>query len=142
MTLLGEESKKALREQLKRHEGVVYKAYLCSQGKPTIGVGRNLEDLGISDDEAMFLMDNDIDRAEQELSTKIPYLAELSEVRIGVLINMDFNLGITRLLKFVKMLEALEQHDYDTAAEEMLGSLWASQVGNRAIELSEMMKKG
>jgi lysozyme len=55
---------------------------------------------------------------------------------------MDFNLGITRLLKFVKMLEALEQHDYDTAAEEMLGSLWASQVGNRAIELSEMMKKG
>jgi len=87
-------------------------------------------------------MDNDIDRSKQELSRNIPYLAELSEVRIGVSIKMNFNLGITRLLKFVKMFEALEQHDYDTAAEEMLDSLWASQVGNRAIELSEMMKKG
>lgn len=142
MPLLNNESNEELMQQLKRHEGVKYDLYLCTAGKQTIGVGRNLDDVGITEDEAMYLLNNDIKRVEDELEARFSHVSLLSENRKIVLMNMTFNLGINRLLKFKNFFAALEAQDYQQAAEEMLDSLWAKQVGNRANELANIMIAG
>lgn len=135
-------NKEALRQSLILHEGIALKPYRCTADKLTIGVGRNIEDNGISMDEALMMLDNDIQRAIDDLGRNMKGWRLHDPVRQNVLVEMVFNLGITRFLKFQKMLDALQVYDYNTAANEMLDSLWARQVGQRAITLSEMMRTG
>ncbi|WP_444943959.1 glycoside hydrolase family protein [Microbulbifer sp. ZKSA006] len=134
--------KKYLVEQLLSHEGVELKTYKCSAGRLTIGVGRNLSDRGVSYDEALILLKNDIDFYFGEVSEKLDFFNSLSMKRKAVLVNMAFNLGVAGLMGFKNMLAAIAAGDYEQAAEEMLNSLWAKQVGNRAIELSKTMLAG
>jgi lysozyme len=132
-----------LKEQLIRHEGLKLKPYRCPAGKLTIGVGRNLDDCGISRDEALTLLENDIRRCETELQAHIPTLFSLlSPNRKAVLVNMAFNLGTAGLLGFHALLAHAAEGDFEKAANDMLVSKWAKQVGKRAIELSELMRKG
>lgn len=130
-----------LRSQLERHEGLRLKPYRDIVGKLTVGYGRNLEDVGISRDEADFMLDNDIDQVEQYLETVDEY-NELDEVRQTVLANLCFNVGFHGLMKFKRMWAALGRGDYSRAADEMLDSKWARQVGYRAQELAEIMRTG
>lgn len=118
------------------------KPYRCSAGALTIGVGRNLDDRGITEHEALYLLDNDITRVQSELDVNIPSWRGLSDARQMVLMDMCFNLGISRFLKFKRMLAALRDGDYETAAREALLSKWADQVGQRARTLAEMMRRG
>ena len=129
----------SLLDQLKRHEGVEYKPYVDTVGKMTIGVGRNLDDNGLRDNEIEFLLMNDI-AAVMDEAQSYDWYKSLSEVRKGVIINMMFNLGKPRFDKFEKF-QALAEGDYQKASEEMLDSRWAKQVGNRAVELSKQMQK-
>lgn len=126
-------------EQLKRHEGLRLKPYRCSAGKLTIGYGRNLEDRGINETEAEFMLRADAEESWEWAATEFP---ELDEVRLAVIANMHFNLGPTRLRLFHNMYKALRNGAYTMAAEEMLDSLWARQVGKRAKELVTQMKTG
>ena len=128
-------------ELIKKHEGLCLKPYQCTAGKWTIGYGRNLEDNGISPMEAEQLLRNDVQRCYRECLT-LSCWQKLDETRQAVLVDMCFNLGISRLRTFKKMLAALEQGYFERAAYEMLNSKWAAQVGHRATELSELMKKG
>ena len=131
-----------IKAQLMKHEGLRLKPYQCTAGKWTIGVGRNIEDRGITEAEAMHLLDNDIDECQEELDRIIPWWIEKPAYVQLVLINMIFNLGATRLLGFKKFLKAVEENNFDLASAEMLDSRWAEQVGQRSIELSEFMKNG
>jgi len=131
-----------LREQLIRHEGVRLKPYRDSEGKLTIGVGRNLDDVGISREEALFLLDGDILQAQAGVIRYLPWSARLDRPRFEVLVNMAFNLGIKGLLGFPKFLIALEDGHYGDAAREMLDSKWATQVGQRAVELAGIVRLG
>ncbi len=131
-----------LKDQLMRYEGLRLKPYRDLSGKLTIGFGRNLDDTGITEDEALKLLENDISRATAGLKRNLPYFDSLDEVRRNVLINMAFNLGIRGLLGFSRMLCALRAGDYKAAAEEMLRSKWAVQTGSRAGELSNLMRNG
>lgn len=124
------------------HEGLELKPYRCTAGRLTIGIGRNLDDRGITEDEARFLCQNDVDIVEQELARKFPFIVGLDDVRIRVLLDMAFNLGVPRLSAFSNMWAALEEGDYKQAAVEMLDSRWARQVGRRATNLSQMMETG
>jgi len=124
------------------HEGLELKPYRCTAGHLTIGIGRNLDDRGITEDEARFLCQNDVDIVEQELVRKFPFVVGFGDVRIRVLLDMAFNLGIPRLSAFSNMWAALEEGDYKQAAVEMLDSRWARQVGRRATKLSQMMETG
>ena len=124
------------------HEGLELKPYRCTAGHLTIGIGRNLDDRGITEDEARFLCQNDVDIVEQELARKFPFIVGLDDVRIRVLLDMAFNLGVHRLSAFSNMWAALEEGDYKQAAVEMLDSRWARQVGRRATNLSQMMETG
>ena len=131
-----------LREQLIRDEGCRLKPYRDQVGKLTIGVGRNLDDVGLSQTEADFLLDNDIQRATADVIARIPCAQHLDEVRRAVLINMAFNLGIGGLLKFTKALDAVARFEWDRAAEEMLDSKWAQQVDHSATRRADQMRTG
>ena len=123
-----------------QHEGLMLKPYKCPAGKLTIGVGRNLEDVGISKEEAMFLLENDLNRCHQECLRAFIWYGELDNARQGVIQEMCFNLGLARLKTFTKMLLACKLGNYELAAREMLSSLWARQVGKRAETLADIMK--
>ena len=131
-----------LEDQLIRHEGYRQFPYKCSAGKTTIGIGRNIEDRGISEDEAKYMLHNDIEICKQELNLLYPIVKVLSPVRYKVLINMCFNIGIKRLAQFKKMWAAISIGDFEEASRQMLDSKWAKQVGKRADELAEIMEKG
>lgn len=131
-----------LRAQLIDHEGLRLKPYTDTTGHVTIGVGRNLDGRGISEAEAFALLDNDIERCEAELDANLPWWRKMSEVRQRVLLDMCFNLGITKLLEFKNTLRNMELRRYRVAAEGMLDSKWARQVGRRATNLAAMMRSG
>ena len=131
-----------LKDQLIRHEGLRLTVYDCPAGYKTIGVGRNLEGKGITEEEAMYLLDNDIKDFQESLSRELPWFDSLDECRKNILTNMAFNLGISGLLKFKNTLSAVENKDWEEAASQILDSRWAEQVGGRAKELSELMKSG
>lgn len=130
----------ALYRQLERHEGCALKPYVDTVGKLTIGFGRNLDDKGITRNEAMDLLRNDVLEVMDGLAAKVPCFYTLSSIRRRVLLDMGFNLGVAGLLKFKTTLAKIEAGDYDGAATAMLQSKWAKQVGQRARRLAEMLR--
>ena len=134
-----------LTKMLKRHEGVRSHAYKCSAGFITVGAGRNLDPdggIGLSDSEIDMLLANDIARVDQELRDRFGWYSELDSVRRDAMIDIAFNLGITKLLRFEKALSAMESQDYFLASEEFNDSRWSDQVGARADELCDMIETG
>lgn len=128
--------------ELTRDEGLRLKPYRCTAGKLTIGVGRNLDDVGISQGEAEIMLRNDIDRATEGLDREIPWWRALDPVRQRVMVNMAFNLGIRGLVGFKNTMELIRCGEYLDAAQHMLATKWAKQVGPRAERLALMMRDG
>ena len=145
------------------HEGLRLQVYQDTLGIDTIGIGRNLEDRGITDEEldwmdmpsmdavyehgiseadAMYLAQNDVQIVEEELVRAHPCVEELDAVRQLVVMDMAFNMGVPRLRKFKKMWNAIHENKFDIAAKEMLDSRWATQVKSRAVKLSNAMHNG
>lgn len=112
------------------------------RGRLTVGIGRNLEDRGLSDHEIDVLLANDIALVKEDVRRGIPWALALSPVRLGVLHQMCFNLGWPKLKGFVRTLAAIRRGDYAAAAQGMRESLWARQVGARAERLAQMMERG
>ena len=131
----------SLEDMLIRHEGLVLKPYKDSVGKLTIGIGRNLDDVGISRDEAIYLLKNDIQKVVADAKT-FPWYDGLNNSRKQVVLNMIFNLGLTRFSKFSNTISCISRGEYTEAAKEMLDSTWAKQVGKRATELAQIMERG
>jgi lysozyme len=134
-------NRQLLRSQLERHECLRLRVYKDTVGVNTIGYGRNLDDVGISREEAEFMLTADIESVERELDTVREYRA-LDPIRQTVIANMCFNLGFNGLMQFKRMWKAIGKQSYSAAAREMLDSKWANQVGARAVELSEIMRTG
>jgi lysozyme len=133
-----------LQRLLIKHEGMRLKPYEDVLTEDiTIGVGRNLDSLGLTEDEVMYLLTNDIVRCDKELLHNFKWYPELCRARQDALINLCFNLGITRLLTFKKALQAMADKDYVRAADEFLDSKWATQVGsNRTDDIACMIRTG
>ena len=132
----------AMVRQLRLHEGERLKPYRDTVGKLTIGVGRNLDDRGITREESAMLLANDIAAEERELLRALPWVATLDAVRQRVLLDMSFNMGLVGLLGFKRTLATIQAGEYQAAAMMMLDSRWAKQVGRRAERLSRMMATG
>ena len=145
------------------HEGLRLQVYKDTLGIDTIGIGRNLKDRGITDEElewmdipsidtvyehgiteadAMYLAQNDVQIVEEELVRAHPCVEELDAVRQLILIDMAFNMGVPRLSKFKKMWAAIHENKFDVAAKEMLDSRWATQVKSRSTKLAHAMHHG
>lgn len=133
--------KQNIKDWIKKCEALRLLPYLDKVGKLTIGYGRNLDDVGISKQEADFMFDNDFSQVEKTLSTYDWYNIQPDGVK-AALINMCFNVGITRLKEFKKMIAALKNKNYTAAAQEALNSKWAIQVGQRAKDVALMLREG
>ena len=152
-----------LLDELIAHEGMVLTVYKDTLGIDTIGIGRNLQDRGISKEEldhmdiphidliyrdgiteadARYLAKNDVRIVEDELLRAHPCVDRLDAVRQLVLIDMAFNMGVPRLCKFKKMWAAIHDEDFMIAAKEMLDSRWANQVKSRSTKLAHAMHTG
>jgi len=150
-------------DELIKHEGLKLQVYKDTLGIDTIGIGRNLEDRGISQEElddldipnmdiiyeygiteadAVYLANNDVQIVEDELLRAHPCVDRLDSVRQLILVDMAFNMGVPRLCKFKKMWNAIHEEKYDIAAKEMLDSRWANQVKSRATKLAHAMHTG
>ena len=127
--------------QLELEEGVRLRPYQDTVGKWTIGIGRNLTDVGISMDEAIVLCDTDMSNAITELEHYLWY-AKLDTVRQTALASMMFNMGSNRFAGFHNMLAAFEAGNYDTAAGEAANSAWYKQVGHRGLRIVTMIRTG
>jgi lysozyme len=127
---------------LKLHEGVRLKPYVDTGGKLTVGVGRNLDDRGITTEEADYLLSNDISAVWLALVSRLECFSRLDTVRQAVLIDLAFNMGVNGLLGFRKTLVFVAGGKYAEAAVEMMDSQWARQTGRRAERLSKMMASG
>lgn len=124
-------------------EGLRLKVYKCSRGKWTIGIGRNVEDKGITENEAYGLCHNDITEVMDDLDVLTPRIESLSEARKLALYSMRFQLGHRGFRGFQKMIAALDEGDFAKTAREMLDSKWAKQDSpERALRLAAMMKTG
>jgi lysozyme len=131
-----------LQRRLAAKEDKRNKPYKDTEGKLTIGIGRNLDDKGLKDSEIAFLLANDIDDAITDAIAVVHRYQSLDGVRQEVVIEMAFNLGRARLAGFKKMLAAIGNQQFDLAATEMLDSKWAKQVKGRAQELAKAMRTG
>lgn len=139
-------------EQIKRDEGFRLAAYLDTGGTLTVGYGHNCKEYPvfgvrkagdrIQKTLAEELLKIDLLRAQKEINSFYPWVERLDYVRYAVLLNMCFNLGITRLKTFKKMFKALSCGNYSLAAKEMLNSKWAKQVGKRSARLAKQMELG
>lgn len=129
-------------EMLIRHESLEKRLYKCTANKWSIGVGRNLEDRGISEDEAIFMMNNDVRDFYNELKRALPWYESLNDVRRAALMSMAF-MGVPKLLQFKKMLAACVKGDWNEAAKQALDSKWARDVKEtRANEVAAMLRTG
>ena len=131
-----------LQALLIKHEGMKLKPYVCTAGKTSIGVGRNLDDNGITEAEAMAMLDRDIAVTVSALQDNFLWFAELDRTRKDAVISLGFNMGMKKLTTFKKFIAAMVAQQYETAAAEILDSTYATQVGQRAIELAAMIRSG
>ena len=159
----------SLEDQLILHEGLKLRTYRCPAGYWTIGVGRNLEAKGLADfeqmhifgrdgmskqevierlkeqgvtrEQAMWLLANDISECIKDLKT-FTWFDQLGDVRAKVVIDMRFNLGAGGFRQFKKMIACLEVGDYAGASKQMMDSRWYHQVGDRGKRLVKMMYTG
>lgn len=121
--------------------GNLLKAGMFIKGNPTIGIGTNLV-TGITQAESQYLCVNRINQAEQALNANCPWWSSLDEIRARALVNMCFNMGITRLMTFVHFLAAMQAGNWQEAGFQMQQSAWWNQVGQRAVRLQYMIVNG
>lgn len=145
-----------LKQSIIRSEGLELKPYKCPAGKISIGYGRNLENNGISINEAIIMLENDLLNIKLELEDKLTVFNKIDDVRQNVLIEMAYNMGVAKLLNFKKTIQHLKNGDYVEASKEMLNSKWHEQhkqydlidgkANNngllRSEYLSKLMKEG
>ena len=134
--------------ELRRDEGVRYTPYKDTLGIDTVGVGHNLKacpldfTYPLTDANVDYILACDLGKVFEDLDKHLPWWASLSQARQRVLANMAFNMGINGLLTFKNTLSEIQRGHYQIAANNMLASKWAKQVGQRANRLAKMMVEG
>ena len=131
----------AIVESLKAEEGYMATCYFCTAGAHTVGYGRNISEggIGISEEEAEYLLKNDVNRTIDEVRQRWPWFDDCDKAAREVMVELCFQLGAPRLSGFVKCLAALEAGDNDIAAAELLDSKFAKQVPARAARLHKRL---
>ena len=129
----------SLISSVKFHESLSLQIYKCSANRFTIGYGRNIEDRGITKGEADILLLNDLAICTKE-AKQFEFYEALTSNRQDVIVEMIFNLGLTRFRKFKKTILYIKKGEYASASDEMLRSRWSTQVGQRAITLSNKFR--
>ncbi len=145
-------NKQLLLESISKNEGLRLNPYKCPADKLTIGYGSNLADKGITQSEALFLLNNDVIQINSELEKDFPFYKKMDEIRQNVIVEMVFILGLTGFKKFKSMIGYLEKLDYENASIEMLDSKFHRDFINyapnepvenlRSSKLAKQLKEG
>lgn len=122
-------------EDLKQEEGFKGIVYKCSEGFDTIGFGTRLP---ITKEEATLLLEYRLSKTISGVKSSLHHL-NIHDEAWDILYNMAYQIGLGGLLKFKRMIVALENQDYYNASIEMKSSLWAKQTPNRANRLIDRM---
>lgn len=136
-------NKEKLKQELTLDEGEVLHEYKDSLGYSTIGVGRLIDKRkggGITHEEAMYLLDNDIERKSSEVYNALPWIKEHPDQIQRAIVNMAFQLGIEGILGFKNTLALIKVKKYKEAADNALQSKWATQTPNRARRVTDMIR--
>jgi len=158
-----------IEQQLKLEEGCRHTPYYDTLGKLTIGIGHCLvtnplsksqikkicgkalshdnaiEWLythGISNDNAEWLLREDIKATTEKLLAKYPWMQDMNQARFDAILSMAFQMGVGKIGHFKHMLKALEIGDYVEAGKQALDSRWAKQTPARAERVSEQLRTG
>jgi len=131
---------KDLLEKIKEHEGFVEHVYDDSLGIPTIGYGFAIKDLVLDEDIAEEILIRKLEKLKRNAISRFKWLEDMPQEVQEVVINMCYQLGVTGVSKFRKAISALQEGEWNEAADEMLDSLWAKQTPNRATELSNIVR--
>ena len=135
-------NRQKLHDQIIGHEGIRLKPYRCTAGKLSLGIGRNLDDKGISEEEARFMMENDLADCVADLNAIFPdQFQNFPDGIQRVLVDMRFQLGGAGLRKFRKMIRAIRTGDLKEAIVQMKDSRWYGQVPSRAGDLIKMVQE-
>ena len=129
-----------IRKRLIDFEGLVLKSYTCPTGYISVGVGRNLETNGITEEEAMYLLNNDISTVIKKLDKHWIAWRKLDIKAQYICIDLVFNMGINSFMSFRKTRAYMELGEWEKAGDELLNSKYAEQVGRRALFNSEQLK--
>ena len=133
----------ALIDSIKRHEGLRLFPYNDTTGHLSIGYGRNLTSNGISTQEAEIMLKSDIGAARHYFDLlPLEVREKCNQAREDILTEMVFQLGYMGVLKFKRMLGAIQAGDFERASKEMLMSRWAKQTPRRCAEMAEVMRGG
>jgi lysozyme len=128
--------------KLKNHEGLRLKPYTDTVGKLSIGYGRNLDDVGISYDEATVMLDTDLNR-NTALARRLDWFDSLDPVRQDIVVMLIFSMGIGGFSTFHNMIQAIKDRNWSVAAYELSNSKWATQVQKeRKYALTNALEKG
>lgn len=130
-----------LLESVKLHEGYRERAYRDSVGVWTIGYGTNLQELQIDRPLAEMWLMQKLSEARR-YAESYPEWSRLNAARQDVVVEMIYNLGPSKYSKFVNTRAAMQEGRFEAAANGMLASLWARQVGRRAERLASQMRTG
>ena len=131
---------KDLLEKIKEHEGFVPHVYKCTEGFDTIAYGFAIKDLEIPEHIAEELLIIKLEKLQKNANARFKWLEDMPQEVQEVVLNMCYQLGVTGVSKFRKAISALQEGDWDEAANEMLDSLWARQTSKRAKELSDIVR--
>jgi len=135
--------RKLLESLLIKHEGIRYRPYLDLKGNITIGIGHNLTANGLYPEIVTQLFQLDIQNIVLTPLSNVEWYNNMGdEVRQAVICDMVFNMGLDDVLEFTHMIDAIQKKQWENASYFMLQSRWAKQVGNRAVELAEIMRTG
>lgn len=136
---------------IKLEEGYSQREYHCSEGFRSIGFGRKLSSIKYEPltnqvanekEELKFLRERNAENIGRIVAYNAKAWNNCNMARQAVLLSLAYQLGIAGLMKFKKMWLALERNDFESAAKEMLDSLWAKQTPNRARRQAKTMKDG
>ncbi len=131
---------KDLIEKIKHHEGFVDHVYKCTEGFDTIGYGFAVKDLEMPEHIAEELLIIKLEKLQKNANSRFKWLEDMPQQVQEVVINMCYQLGVNGVSKFRKAISAMQEGDWEEAANEMLDSLWARQTPNRAKELSDIVR--
>jgi lysozyme len=146
-------------QRLMLNEGMRNKAYYDTKGKLTIGIGRNLDDnpltqeeicyighnargKAITNEQACYLCRNNIASVKADLDKYLPWWRDLNIDRQFVMIDLMYNLGLKTFMTFRKTLSSIAQGYYITAGDQLMQSKYAKQVGIRARRNAYALKTG
>ena len=137
-------------EEIKKDEGIVLEIYLDHLGNPTLGVGHLIteddpeygQEIGtpVSEERVWEAFEKDVEISFDDCTILFHNFQTLHEEAQLILLNMCFNMGRPKLSKFKNMRMAISKYNYDVAADEMVDSLWYTQIPNRPKRLVERMR--